>query len=77
MISGTPASEVLGVYLQHVDSAGVARVVHRLVPPRSLHSDGSGLLTPAERTALQAGRMHARLLTRTVPLGAAATLANR
>jgi amidase len=77
VISGTPASEVLGVYLQHVDSAGVARVVHRLVPPRSLHSDGSGLLTPAERTALQAGRMHARLLTRTVPLGAAATLANR
>ena len=69
VVTGVPDAQVLGVYLQRVDSAGNRMVLHRLVAPGTSRGTGRGLLRPDERQALRDGRVSVRLLTRAVPLG--------
>ena len=68
-VTGAPAADVLGVYLQQADTAGNRMVLHRLVAAGALQGAGRGLLRPAERDALPQGRLSVRLVTRTMPLG--------
>jgi hypothetical protein len=76
-VTGVPAEQLLGVYLQRVDSAMNRMVVHRLVAPGSLRGAGRGLLRAREREALLEGRLSVRLLTRGRPDGAEAVVALR
>jgi hypothetical protein len=74
-VTGLPAAEILGVYLQLVDSTGGRRVLHRLVRPGALRGTGRGLLRPAERDALGNGKLSVRLVSRAMPTGREAVVA--
>jgi amidase len=74
VVTGAPAGQVLGVYLQAVDSAGRRMVLHRLVAPGSLRGAGRGPLRPSEREALREGRVSVRLLSRGNPEGSEAVV---
>lgn len=73
-VTGVPAEQVLGVYLQGADSVMNRMVLHRLVAPGSLRGVGAGLLRAGEREALREGRLSVRLLTRGRPDGAASVV---
>lgn len=70
-VTGAPAVEMLGVYLEQADSVGNHWVLHRLVAPGMTRGAGRGLLRPTERTALRDGALSVRLLTRSLPRGRA------
>ena len=74
-VTGVRPTEVLGVYLQHADSAGNRMVLHRLVAPGTARGIGRALLRPAEAEALRQGRLSVRLLTRAMPRGRQAPVA--
>lgn len=74
VVTGVPSEQVLGVYLQRVDSVTNRMVLHRLVAPGSLRGAGRGLLRPGEREALREGRLSVRVLTRGRPEGAEAVV---
>lgn len=70
-VEGVSPSEVTGVALRYPYEGGGWQVAHLLVRPGSARGDGTIMLTPDQRRALDDGDMHLIALTREAPLGAA------